>query len=51
MPEPVHPVKPHIVQCAAIGVFATPDIIHIIAGLAKTRSGRIMRRILRKTAG
>ncbi len=34
----------------AIGGFAAPDIIHIAAGLPKTRSGKIMRRILRKIA-
>ncbi len=34
----------------AIGGFATPDIIHIAPGLPKTRSGKIMRRILRKIA-
>jgi acetyl-CoA synthetase len=34
----------------AIGAFATPDVIHIAAGLPKTRSGKIMRRILRKVA-
>jgi acetyl-CoA synthetase len=34
----------------AIGAFAAPDIIHIAAGLPKTRSGKIMRRILRKVA-
>ena len=34
----------------AIGAFASPDIIHIAAGLPKTRSGKIMRRILRKIA-
>jgi hypothetical protein len=34
----------------AIGPFAAPDIIHIAAGLPKTRSGKIMRRILRKVA-
>ena len=34
----------------AIGAFAAPDIIHIAAGLPKTRSGKIMRRILRKIA-
>ena len=34
----------------AIGSFATPDIIHIASGLPKTRSGKIMRRILRKIA-
>jgi acetyl-CoA synthetase len=34
----------------AIGSFAAPDIIHVAAGLPKTRSGKIMRRILRKIA-
>ena len=34
----------------AIGGFAAPDVIHIAAGLPKTRSGKIMRRILRKIA-
>jgi len=34
----------------AIGGFATPDAIHITPGLPKTRSGKIMRRILRKIA-
>ena len=33
-----------------IGAFAAPDVIHIAAGLPKTRSGKIMRRILRKIA-
>ena len=33
-----------------IGSFATPDIIHWSVGLPKTRSGKIMRRILRKLA-
>ena len=33
-----------------IGAFATPDVVHIAAGLPKTRSGKIMRRILRKIA-
>ncbi|MBP7570845.1 MAG: acetate--CoA ligase [Acidobacteria bacterium] len=33
-----------------IGAFAAPDVIHIAAGLPKTRSGKIMRRILRKVA-
>ena len=31
-----------------IGPFATPDKIVVIPGLPKTRSGKIMRRILRK---
>ncbi|WP_255536396.1 acetate--CoA ligase [Pacificimonas pallii] len=34
-----------------IGPVATPDHIHLTAALPKTRSGKIMRRILRKIAG
>jgi acetyl-CoA synthetase len=33
-----------------IGAFAAPDAIHVAPGLPKTRSGKIMRRILRKIA-
>ncbi len=33
-----------------IGPIATPDHIHVTSGLPKTRSGKIMRRILRKIA-
>ena len=33
-----------------IGPIATPDFIHFSSGLPKTRSGKIMRRILRKIA-
>ena len=33
-----------------IGPIAKPDIIQIVPGLPKTRSGKIMRRILRKIA-
>jgi acetyl-CoA synthetase len=33
-----------------LGAFAKPDKIQIVAGLPKTRSGKIMRRILRKIA-
>ena len=33
-----------------IGAFATPDLIQFAPGLPKTRSGKIMRRILRKIA-
>ncbi len=33
-----------------IGPIATPDVLHIAPGLPKTRSGKIMRRILRKIA-
>jgi len=35
---------------AEIGPVATPDLIQLSAGLPKTRSGKIMRRILRKIA-
>jgi acetyl-CoA synthetase len=35
---------------SAIGAFAAPDVVHITSGLPKTRSGKIMRRILRKVA-
>ena len=34
----------------SIGAFATPDVIHWAPALPKTRSGKIMRRILRKIA-
>jgi acetyl-CoA synthetase len=34
----------------AIGPIATPDRIQVVPGLPKTRSGKIMRRILRKIA-
>ncbi len=33
-----------------IGAFARPDMLHFTPGLPKTRSGKIMRRILRKIA-
>jgi acetyl-CoA synthetase len=33
-----------------IGPVATPDVIQFVSGLPKTRSGKIMRRILRKIA-
>ncbi|ACB93712.1 acetate--CoA ligase [Beijerinckia indica] len=33
-----------------IGPIATPDVVHFATGLPKTRSGKIMRRILRKIA-
>ena len=32
----------------SIGPFAAPKAVHIVADLPKTRSGKIMRRILRK---
>ena len=33
-----------------VGKFAAPDVIHNAPGLPKTRSGKIMRRVLRKIA-
>ncbi len=39
-------LKNHVRQ--EIGPIATPDIIHFASALPKTRSGKIMRRILRK---
>jgi acetyl-CoA synthetase len=33
-----------------IGAIAKPDVIQVVTGLPKTRSGKIMRRILRKIA-
>ena len=35
---------------AAIGGLATPDTVLLVASLPKTRSGKIMRRVLRKIA-
>lgn len=34
----------------SIGRFAAPDVVHVTKGLPKTRSGKVMRRILRKVA-
>ena len=44
--------RKNIVQTVAriIGAIAKPDIIQFVPGLPKTRSGKIMRRILRKIA-
>jgi len=36
--------------CKIIGPIAKPDEVQIVSGLPKTRSGKIMRRILRKVA-
>jgi acetyl-CoA synthetase len=33
-----------------IGPIARPDLVQLVPGLPKTRSGKIMRRILRKVA-
>jgi len=45
-------VKPSLIDSvsAGIGRIAKPDKIQIVSGLPKTRSGKIMRRILRKIA-
>jgi acetyl-CoA synthetase len=45
-------LKKALVQAvrSGIGAFAAPDTIHICEGLPKTRSGKIMRRVLRKIA-
>ncbi len=47
-PELIESIK-NVVR-EMIGRFAAPDIIHITKGLPKTRSGKVMRRILRKIA-
>ena len=53
--KPADGVAPEKVEAAlkqqvrtAIGAIATPDRIQVVPGLPKTRSGKIMRRILRK---
>lgn len=50
--EPSDELKKELVQHVRkeIGPIATPDKIHFSVGLPKTRSGKIMRRILRKVA-
>ncbi|NND04821.1 MAG: acetate--CoA ligase [Saprospiraceae bacterium] len=40
----------HKVVTKVIGPIAKPDLIQVVSGLPKTRSGKIMRRILRKIA-
>jgi len=47
-PELVESIK-NVVR-EKIGRFAAPDKIHLTKGLPKTRSGKVMRRILRKIA-
>lgn len=43
--------KELVTQCRSeIGAFAAPDVVHWAQALPKTRSGKIMRRILRKIA-
>ncbi len=46
--ESQHKIKQAVRE--VIGPIATPDVIQIVEGLPKTRSGKIMRRILRKIA-
>ncbi|KAF1785068.1 Acetyl-coenzyme A synthetase, N-terminal domain [Phytophthora cactorum] len=48
--KPSKDVEKELVQQvrAQIGAFATPDLIVLVPGLPKTRSGKIMRRVLRK---
>ena len=50
--EPSDSLRRTLVQWvrAEIGPIATPDVIQFAPGLPKTRSGKIMRRILRKIA-
>lgn len=50
--EPSDALRAELVQCVRreIGPIATPDRIQWAPGLPKTRSGKIMRRILRKIA-
>ena len=40
----------HKIVTKVIGPIAKPDLIQVVEGLPKTRSGKIMRRILRKVA-
>ncbi len=52
----LHELSPEFIESikevvrVKIGRFAAPDTIHITKGLPKTRSGKVMRRILRKIA-
>ena len=50
--EPSDAVRAELVKWVRkeIGPIATPDVVHFAPGLPKTRSGKIMRRILRKIA-
>jgi acetyl-CoA synthetase len=50
--EPSEELRKELVQLvrSEIGPIATPDVIQWAPGLPKTRSGKIMRRILRKVA-
>jgi acetyl-CoA synthetase len=50
--QPSEKLKSELVKLCAreIGAIARPDVIQWAPGLPKTRSGKIMRRILRKIA-
>ncbi|GJL86172.1 MAG: acetyl-coenzyme A synthetase [Micavibrio sp.] len=50
--QPNEELKKEVIETVRriIGPIATPDVIQITHGLPKTRSGKIMRRILRKIA-
>ena len=50
--QPSEELRRPLVQCVrtAIGPIASPDIIHWTERLPKTRSGKIMHRVLRKIA-
>lgn len=50
--EPSEDIRRELIQTVRgiIGAFAAPDVIHWAPGLPKTRSGKIMRRVLRKIA-
>lgn len=50
--QPTETLKHELVSHirSKVGPFAAPDVIHWAEGLPKTRSGKIMRRILRKIA-
>ena len=50
--DPTEDLKKELIECVRkeIGPIASPDFIQWAPGLPKTRSGKIMRRILRKIA-
>ena len=50
--EPSEELRKELITAVrgTIGAFAAPDVIHWAPALPKTRSGKIMRRILRKIA-
>ncbi|MFD2067442.1 acetate--CoA ligase [Pontibacter silvestris] len=52
MPENIDNLRSEIIETVVqqIGKIARPDKIQVVSGLPKTRSGKIMRRILRKVA-